>query len=78
MVTVHNVVAAAATVGLIGREGDLLRKTVIALGYYLLAAGSLAMLLVAGLGANIGTVLLGLLLVLGAWAVLAARRERVG
>ena len=78
MVTVHNVVAAAATVGLIGREGDLLRKTVIALGYYLLAAGALAMLLVAGLGANIGTVLLGLLLVLGVWVVVAARRERVG
>ena len=78
MVTVHNVVAAAATVGLIGREGDLLRKTVIALGYYLLAAGALAMLLVAGIGANIGTVLLGLLLVLGVWVVVAARRERVG
>jgi lactate permease len=46
MVTVHNVVAAAATVGLIGREGDLLRRTVIALAYYLLAAGALASLLV--------------------------------
>lgn len=76
MVTVHNVVAAAATVGLIGREGDLLRKTVIALGYYLLAAGALAMLLVAGLGANIGTVLLGVLLGLAAWVLVAARRER--
>jgi lactate permease len=76
MVTVHNVVAAAATVGLIGREGDLLRRTVIALGYYLLAAGALAMLLVAGLGANMGTVLLGVLLALGAWVLVAARRER--
>jgi len=76
MVTVHNVVAAAATVGLIGREGDLLRKTVIALGYYLLTAGALAMLLVAGVGANIGTVLLGVLVALAAWALVVARRER--
>lgn len=78
MVTVHNVVAAAATVGLIGREGDLLRRTVIALGYYLLAAGALAMLLVAGLGANIGTLLLGTLLALGMWALGTVRRERIG
>lgn len=77
MVTVHNVVAAAATVGLIGREGDLLRRTVIALGYYLLAAGALAMLLVAGLGANIGTLLLGTLLALGMWALGTVRRERI-
>ena len=47
MVTVHNVVAAAATVGLIGREGDLLRKVVIPCGYYLVAAGAVAFLLVA-------------------------------
>ena len=76
MVTVHNVVAAAATVGLIGREGDLLRKTFIALTYYLLAAGALAMLLIAGLGANLGTLLLGVLVALGAWILVAARRER--
>jgi len=75
MVTVHNVVAAAATVGLIGREGDLLRRTVIALGYYLLAAGTLAQLLVAGLGANVGTGMLGLLLAVGAVLLLSARRE---
>ena len=76
MITVHNVVAAAATVGLIGREGDLLRKTVIALGYYLLAAGTLALLLVAGLGANSGTVMLGLLMAIGAFVLMRARSER--
>lgn len=76
MVTVHNVVAAAATVGLIGREGDLLRKTVIALGYYLLAAGALAALLVSGFGLTLGT---GLLVVLAGAAIavlLRARSER--
>jgi len=42
MVTVHNVVAASATVGLVGREGDLIRKTVIPMTYYCLFAGALA------------------------------------
>ncbi len=39
MICVHNVVAAAATVGLLGKEGALIRKTLIPTGYYLLAAG---------------------------------------
>lgn len=44
MVTVHNVVAASATVGLLGREGSLIRITVIPMAYYCLAAGVLAYL----------------------------------
>lgn len=44
MVTVHNVVAAAATVGLVGKEGLIIRKTLIPLTYYLLAAGMITML----------------------------------
>ena len=76
MVTVHNVVAAAATVGLIGREGELLRRTAIALGYYLLATGALAMLLVAGVGANAGAVPLGILLVLAILFARVVQRER--
>lgn len=43
MITVHNVVAAAATVGLVGREGDLIRKTLIPMSYYLVAAGLLGL-----------------------------------
>ena len=58
MVTVHNVVAASATVGLLGREGDLIRKTVIPMVYYLLAAGALAYVWIFGLGFNVGSVLL--------------------
>jgi lactate permease len=42
MITVHNVVAASATVGLMGREGDLIRKTVIPMTYYCLFAGALS------------------------------------
>lgn len=39
MVCVHNVVAAAAVVGLVGREGDLIRITIRPMIYYALLAG---------------------------------------
>lgn len=52
MICVHNVVAASATVGLIGREGDLIRKALIPMSYYVLAAGALGMaIIVAGFNA---------------------------
>jgi lactate permease len=46
MICVHNVVAASATVGLIGREGDLIRKALIPMSYYVLAAGALGMAII--------------------------------
>ena len=42
MITVHNVVAASATVGLIGQEGALIRKTLVPMVYYCLLTGALA------------------------------------
>jgi len=39
MIAIHNVVAASATVGLLGKEGDTLRKTIIPTTYYLLVIG---------------------------------------
>ncbi|MGO2414183.1 MAG: L-lactate permease, partial [Cobetia crustatorum] len=39
MIAIHNVVAASATVGLLGREGRTLRMTAIPTAYYLLASG---------------------------------------
>jgi len=39
MICVHNVVAASATVGLLGREGALIRRTLIPTAYYLFATG---------------------------------------
>ncbi|UCD29111.1 MAG: L-lactate permease, partial [Planctomycetota bacterium] len=45
MITVHNVVAAAATVGLVGVEGALIRKTIWPMGYYLLVGGTVGLLL---------------------------------
>ncbi|MEZ6086459.1 MAG: L-lactate permease [Pirellulaceae bacterium] len=44
MVCVHNVVAACAVVGLHGREGLVLRKTLLPFIYYVLVAGLLGML----------------------------------
>jgi lactate permease len=63
MITIHNVVAASAVVGLAGREGDVLRQTVIPMTYYLLMAGALTYLFTYGPGFNVGTVMLVLVLV---------------
>jgi lactate permease len=68
-IAIHNIVAASATVGLLGREGDLLRKTILVTIYYCLAAGSIAFIFIHGLGFNLGTVMLVLLI--GALALLA-------
>jgi lactate permease len=39
MIAIHNVVAASATVGLLGREGTTIRKTILPTLYYLVFAG---------------------------------------
>ena len=44
MVAIHNVVAASATVGLLGQEGRTLRLTIIPTIYYLMATGILGLL----------------------------------
>jgi lactate permease len=44
MIAIHNVVAASATVGLLGREGAILRITILPTVYYLLVAGILALI----------------------------------
>ena len=44
MITVHNVVAASATVGLVGREGLLIRRTIVPMTYYVVFAGLLGLL----------------------------------
>ncbi len=41
VICVHNVVAACAVVGLVGREGDVIRKTLPVFCYYALIAGAL-------------------------------------
>lgn len=49
MIAIHNVVAASATVGLLGREGATLRKTIIPTIYYLLATGVIGLVVIYGL-----------------------------
>ena len=59
MICVHNVVAASAVVGLLGREGRILRKTLIPFTYYVALTGGLGCVIVwwsqKGL-ANLGTI----------------------
>ncbi|WP_232818304.1 L-lactate permease [Zobellella maritima] len=50
MIAIHNVVAASATVGLLGREGTTLRKTALPTLYYLVATGIIGMVAIYGLG----------------------------
>ncbi|QLC73707.1 L-lactate permease [Pseudomonas sp. LPB0260] len=50
MVAIHNVVAASATVGLLGREGSTLRKTVWPTLYYVLFTGLIALIAIYLLG----------------------------
>ncbi|OLT48975.1 lactate permease [Saccharomonospora sp. CUA-673] len=76
MVTVHNVVAASATVGLLGREGDIIRKNLIPLTYYVIFAGCLGYVFAYGLGLNIGTLLIGALVAGIAATVWFLRRRR--
>ncbi|NVD08028.1 L-lactate permease [Vibrio sp. JPW-9-11-11] len=49
MIAIHNVVAASATVGLLGREGATLRKTIIPTMYYLLVTGVVGLVAIYGL-----------------------------
>ena len=49
MICVHNVVAAAATVGLMGKEGLLVRKTIWPMLYYLFVIGTAGLIGVGGL-----------------------------
>ena len=44
MIAIHNVVAASATVGLLGKEGMTLRKTIVPTLYYVVLTGVLIML----------------------------------
>jgi lactate permease len=57
MIAIHNVVAASATVGVLGREGETLRRTIIPTLYYVGLAGVLTLIAMRVL--HIGDPLLG-------------------
>lgn len=48
MIAIHNVVAASATVGLLGREGETIRMTIIPTLYYLTMVGMIAIVAIYG------------------------------
>ena len=78
MICVHNVVAASAVVGLLGKEGAVIRKTLIPFVYYasLPAAIGYAIVWYPQTGVlNLGTLVAGLIL-LGAVAIIATGRAR--
>lgn len=52
MIAIHNVVAASATVGLLGREGAVLRMTIIPTIYYLIMAGLLTLIAIHVIGVS--------------------------
>ena len=52
MIAIHNVVAASATVGLLGREGETLRKTILPTIFYFLFAGVIGMVAFYTLGVS--------------------------
>jgi len=58
MIAIHNVVAASATVGLMGREGSILRMTILPTLYYIIMAGVIAMVAIYGFGVTDPTMLI--------------------
>jgi lactate permease len=48
MICVHNVVAASSTVGLVDREGEIIRKTLIPMAYYCIQGGLIGFALLTG------------------------------
>ncbi len=60
MIAIHNIVAACATVGLLGQEGAVLRQTILPTAYYVILAGLLGVLAFAllGVGDPLRTVLM--------------------
>lgn len=63
MICVHNVVAASATVGMAGKEGLLIRKTLLPMSYYALFGGSIGYVALYGWGLNAGTLIIAAVVV---------------
>lgn len=78
-ICVHNVVAASAVVGLMGKEGAIIRKTLVVFAYYALLSGALGYSIVwastRGL-CNIGSAI-ALLIAIGAVWLIATNRRRL-
>ena len=75
MICVHNVVAASATVGLLGKEGSVIRKTLIPMTWYALFAGGLGLVFLNGLGLNLGTLILAGIAALILWLIVQGAKS---
>lgn len=75
MICVHNVVAASATVGLLGREGSVIRKTLIPMTWYVIFAGGLGLVFLNGLGMNLGTFVLTAVVLLIFWLIVQGAKS---
>lgn len=79
MICVHNVVAASAVVGLLGREGMVIRKTLLPFAYYALLTGSIGYAIVwysqKGLF-NLGSIV-AFAIIFAAIYIIATNRKRV-
>ena len=76
MICVHNVVAASAVVGLLGREGAVIRLTIIPFIYYALLPGSVGYLIVwySQTGPiNAGSILVALIVAIAVYAIVHYR-----
>lgn len=74
MICVHNVVAASAVVGLNGKEGHVIRQTILPMIYYALTAGSIGYMFIYGVGFNAGT-LIAAAIALTAVYIIATNRK---
>ena len=75
MITVHAVVAASATVGLIGREGELIRRLLVPWVAYALVAGTVTMLVVGGAHDPIARSAVAAVIAVAVAVAVAIRRE---
>lgn len=62
MFSVHNVIMASAAVGLVGKEGNIIRKVLIPASYYLIMTGAIGYVILVGIGLNIGTLVISTIL----------------
>ncbi|CAM4312675.1 L-lactate permease [Lacicoccus alkaliphilus] len=62
MICVHNVVAASAAVGLIGKEGSVITKLLIPTAFYIVFAGAIGYAWVNSIGFNAGTLIIAVIL----------------
>lgn len=70
MFSVHNVITAAAAVGLVGQEGSIIRKILIPAAYYLLLTGAIGYVILIGIGFNIGMFIIAAILIIIISAIL--------